>query len=325
MTTADETATGPLEVCKENPRYFARPDGKPFYLTGSHTWAALHDRLMEETPIFDYTAWLDFMERHNHNFLRLWAWEHATWMQFTRRRVTYGPNRYKRTGPGEALDGGPKFDLEQFNEDFFDRLRSRVIAAGKRGIYVGVMLFQGFSLDKRGKKDDGENAYNGHPMHAANNINGIDGDPYGNGTGHQVHTLEVPDITALQEDFVRKTIDALNDQDHVLWEISNESHAESVEWHYHLIDLIHDYESTKPKQHPVGMTGAPIRNAPLFESRADWISPVGREYRSDPPVADGSKVIIFDTDHAGHADPNPKCPWRCFTRGLNFIAMDNYM
>ena len=89
---------------------------------------------------------------------------------------------YKRTGPGEAIDGGPKFDLEQFNEDFFDRLRWRTIAVGKRGIYVGVMFFQGFSLDQRGKKQEGLNAFDGHPMHAANNVNGIDGDPDGSGT-----------------------------------------------------------------------------------------------------------------------------------------------
>jgi hypothetical protein len=281
--------------------------------------------MLEETPVFDYSAWLDFMERHNHNFLRMWAWEQTAWMQFTDRLVKYGPNRYRRTGPGGALDGGPRFDLTQFNDDFFDRLRSRVVAAGERGVYVGVMLFQGFSLDKRGERQPGRNAFDGHPMNAKNNINEIDGDPDGSGTGHQVHTLEVPEITALQETFVRKVIDTLNDLDLVLWEISNESHEGSVEWHDHLIDLIHEYESTKPKQHPVGMTGAPIQNPPLYASAAEWISPVGKQYRSDPEAADGRKVIILDTDHCGHANADPKCPWRCFTRGLNFIAMDNYM
>ena len=316
---------GPLKVCTENPRYLATPDGKATYLTGSHTWACLHERLLPETPIFDYSAWLDMMEGCGHNFLRLWAWEQSAYMQFTDRVVKYGPNRYKRTGPGEAMDGGPKFDLEQFNEDFFDRLRSRTIAAGKRGIYVCVMLFQGFSLDKRGKSQEGRNAYDGHPMNVANNVNGIDGDPNGSGKGHQVHTLYVPEITRIQEAFVRRVIDTLNDLDHVVWEISNESHRESVEWQVHLIDFIHEYEATKPKQHPVGMTGAPIQNDALFDSAAEWISPVGKVYRSDPPEADGRKVIIFDTDHSGHDDANPKCPWRCFTRGMSFITMDYYM
>ena len=157
---------GPLKVCRDNPRYFATPDGQPVYLTGSHTWACLHERLLDETPVFDYSAWLDMMSRNGQNFLRLWAWEQAAWMQFTSRKVKYGPNRYRRTGPGKALDGGPRFDLSEFNDDFFDRLRFRVLAAGKRGIYVGVMLFQGFSVDKRkvDAVDEGQNAFNGHPM-----------------------------------------------------------------------------------------------------------------------------------------------------------------
>ena len=103
-SSGNSGAMGPLVVCKENPRYFADPDGHPVYLTGSHTWAALHERMLEETPVFDYSAWLDFMVRHKHNFLRLWAWEHTAWMQFTLRRINYGPNRYRRTGPGAALE-----------------------------------------------------------------------------------------------------------------------------------------------------------------------------------------------------------------------------
>lgn len=321
-----QSASGPLRIHPDNPRYFKDGSGKVIYLTGSHTWAVLHERRLEETPVFDYAAWLDFMEKHNHNFLRLWAWEHTAWMQFTDRKILYYPNRYSRTGPGEALDGEPKFDLTKFNEKFFQRLRSRVIAAGERGIYVGVMLFQGFSLDKTGGKQDGCNAFNGHPMNINNNINGINCDPDGSGTGHQVHTLDVPEITALQEEFVRKVIDTLNDLDNVLWEISNESHAQSVEWQYHIINVIHDYEKTKPKQHLVGMTGAPIKNEPLFESPADWVSPVGKGgYRDDPPLADGSKIVIVDSDHIEPWGTDPKWPWRCFLRGHHFITMDPYM
>ena len=100
-----QPASEPLRIHPDNWRYFTDGSGKAIYLTGSHTWAALHERRLEETPVFDYPAWLDFMEKHNHNFLRLWAWEHAAWMQFTDRKILYYPNRYPRTGPGEALDG----------------------------------------------------------------------------------------------------------------------------------------------------------------------------------------------------------------------------
>jgi hypothetical protein len=82
----------------------------------------------------------------------------------------------------------------------------------------------------------------------------------------------------------------------VLYEISNESHPNSQEWQYHMINFIKDYEAGKPKQHPVGMTveWPDGNNDELFASPANWISP--NDY-ADPPPADGSKVIISDTDH----------------------------
>jgi hypothetical protein len=44
------------------------------------------------------------------------------------------------SGPGKALDGKPKFDLTKLDAAYFERLRSRVQAAGERGIYVSIML-----------------------------------------------------------------------------------------------------------------------------------------------------------------------------------------
>jgi hypothetical protein len=73
------------------------------------------------------------------------------------------------------------------------------------------------------------------------------------------------------------------------------------------------------------MTGAPIQNQQLFESPADWISPVGRDYLQNPPVADGRKVIIVDTDHIAPSSSDDRWPWHCFMRGHHFIAMDSYM
>ena len=41
----------------------------------------------------------------------------------------------------------------------------------------------------------------------------------------------------------------MGDLDNVLYEISNESHANSVQWQYDMINYIKIYEVTKPKQH----------------------------------------------------------------------------
>ena len=224
------------------------------------------------------------------------------------------------------MDGKSKFDLTRFNPEYFTRLRSRVIAAGERGIYVGVMLFQGWSIYSHGYG----NPWPVHPFNEANNVNGINGDPDQDGEGKEVHTLQVPEVTRLQEAYVRKVIDTINDLDNVLYEITNETAIFSKDWQYHMIKYIKDYEATKPKQHPVGITAFDSGRAgsmrALLESPADWISPqndgVSGDYQNDPPAADGNKVIISDTDHLWGVGANRTWVWKSFTRGHNPIYMD---
>lgn len=328
---------GPLRVHPENPNYFQNPaTGEVVYLTGSHTWANFQDRGVKgKTPEFDFEEYLSFLQEHNHNFIRLWAWEHAHWMQFAKpdEAIRYEPMRYARTGPGMALDGDPKFDLTQFNQDYFKRLRNRVERARGRGFYVSVMLFQGFSIEQKGTKGVDPkkgNPWDGHPFHRENNINGVDGDPNRNGEGEETHTLAIPEITRLHEAYICKVIDTLNDLDNLLWEISNESHGGSTQWQYHMIEFIHNYEKPKPLQHPVGMTFQWDKtnsgsNENLFNSPAEWISPNSDGgYRDNPPPAEGRKVILTNTDHLWGIGGSPEWVWKSFTRGLNPIFMDLY-
>lgn len=165
--------------------------------------------------------------------------------------------------------------------------------------------------------------WRGHPFHRANNISGIDGDPNGDDEGTEAHTLQVSQVTAVQESYVRKTLTTLNDLDNVLWEISNESNGLSKEWQYHMISFIKRYEASLPKQHLVGMTFCypDGDNAQLFESPADWISP-SDDSPQDPIVGDGRKVIISDTDHLPRLRRDRAWVWKSFTRGLNPILMD---
>jgi hypothetical protein len=324
-------AQGLLRVHPRNPRYLTDDSGRAVWLAGSHTWANFQERgVAGQTPDFDYERYLDFMTDHGHNFMRLWRWEQAQWMQFVSADtpIRYAPMAYLRTGPGTALDGKPKFDLSQFNPDYFARLRARVVAAGERDIVVGVMMFQGFSVEQKGTQGvdpNMGNAWLGHPYHGRNNINGIDGDINRNREGEETHTLADSRVTALQEAYVREVIDTLNDLDNVLWEISNESHTDSIAWHNHMIDFIKRYEADKPKQHLVGMTGSPITNPPLFASPAHWISPRGMDYLNDPPDEKGRKIVIVDTDHIRPWDSDPQWVWRNFMRGNHFILMDHYM
>jgi len=332
MTSRKQKAAGPLRVSPKNPRYFTDETGRAIYLTGAHTWSNFKDMgRSDPPPPFDFTAYLNFLQKHNHNFIRLWTWELSKFIYggesiFAGEPIYAWPFPWPRTGPGKALDGKPKFNLKLFNEDYFERLRSRVVAAGKRAFYVSIMLFEGHGLHASLPPW----CWDGHPFNIHNNVNGIDGDPNGDGQGLETHTLEIPGVTSLQEAYVRKVIDAVGDLDNVLYEITNESGAYSTKWQYHMIDFIHEYEKNKPKQHPVGMTFQWAKeykgtNENLLGSPAEWVSPNPEGgYRDNPPAPDGSKVILSDTDHLWGIGGNPQWVWKSFCRGLNPLFMDPY-
>jgi hypothetical protein len=316
---------GPLRHNPANPRYFTDDTGRAIYLTGSHTWANLQEIKLEGDPDFDYEAFLDMLQSHHHNFMRLWQWGHPEMAPWTEEKVYFSPLPFARTGPGIAQDGHPKFNLDQWNEAYFERLRARVIEAGARGIYVSVMFFEGWCLKWA---YPGSDPWLSHPYNLNNNINGVNGDPNGDGKA-DIFSLETPEVLTYQRKFIRKVVDTLNDLDHVLFEILNEipNEERALQWHYQMIDYVHVYEKSKPKQHPVGMTaeGGGQDNTLLFASNADWISP-GRgpeaEYKYNPPTADGRKVIINDTDHLWGHGGNYHWAWRSLLRGLNPIFMD---
>ena len=325
----DSAGVGPLKINPYNPRYFTDANGKSVYLTGSHSSYNLQDSAFVGqfvTP-FDYTNYLNFLQSHNHNFMRMWASE--GWGASSTVATYNSPMPYKLVSG--TYDNNPKYDLTQFDQNYFDRMRQRIILAGNKGIYVSVMLFQGWSTESKGYRG---NPWLGHPYNVNNNINGVNGDLNGDGQGIEVHTLQSATITNLQDAYIRKVIDTVGDLDNVLYEVSNEDYASALDtqWQYHVINLIKSYEATKPKQHPVGMTmqwsastGAGT-NADLFNSPADWISPFNdglSDYTNNPPAASGAKVIILDTDHLGPRPADHTWVWKSFTRGNNPIYLDD--
>ena len=314
-------AAGPLRVSSENPRYFTGGNGRAVLLTGSHVWSNLVDMgPSDPPPVFDFEAYLRRLCELDHNFIRLWTWELVTW-KWKQGDGYAAPHPWARTGPGTALDGKLKFDLESYDPEYFRRLRDRVVKAGDKGVYVSIMLFEGWGLQFC------ENAWENHPFHPGNNVNDVGQFLSIEGRGLDIHTMAYPAVTARQEAYVHKVIDTVNDLDNVLYEISNENHPASTEWQCHMIDVIHAYEATKLKQHPVGMTfqfkgGS---NRTLFESPAEWISPNDEGgYRDNPPANEGQKVVLADTDHLWGIGGKRAWVWKSFTRGLNPIFMDPY-
>jgi hypothetical protein len=229
---------------------------------------------------------------------------------------------WARTGPGVAWDGRPKFDLTQFDPSYFSRLRSRVAAAGKMGVYTSVMLFEGLCMHTFACLQ-GSNIL-GHPFDGPNNINGIDIN-----TPEDVQSLGASEaVLNLEKAYIRKVVDTVHDEDNVLFEVADEALPSSNEWQDWVISYVRQYEQEKGyEMHPIGKTqqvGPPTPGPEvLFNSPADWVSPAtGGDYLNDPPASDGTKVVIADADHYAPCGNTPLSGWKAFVRGLNPIMLD---
>jgi hypothetical protein len=317
-------ASGQLIAHPYNPQYFMiknDPEQKPIYMTGSHTWAEFQD-YVPTGQNYDYTNWIQDLYDWNHNFMRGWYWEDGY----------YSPLPFTQTGG--------KYNLTQYNTTFFDRVDTRVNAAIDKGLFVGIMIFQGPSLDDFWlpnnplNKCRNPNPWPVHPFDGGNNNNGIDGDPNHDNDGSETHTLQIPAVTALQEDYVEHVIDTFNYLDNIVWEISNESRWPSLSWMNHMINHVKSYEAANypGREHLVwvnnrgdwdGQSGRPS-NADLFNGPADIVSPNTEtdDYLNNPPIPPNDKIVIADSDHISPVQANEVFVWKNFTRGNHVLTMD---
>ena len=342
---------GPLTV-RPNLRYFMAGKQTAVFLAGSHTWNAFQDMGTSTSPAaFDFDSYVQFLKAHGHNATILWKKDLPTdcgwgaggiwhFTQFPWRR-TGGPDRQKM-----AADGLPAFDLSQFDQAYFDRLRARAVRLQQNGIYAIVQLFDSAQLIANRCRNDG------YPFTGVNNVNGVDDGYTGGASGTKSFTMTANNtISQFQDAYAEKVIDTLNDLPNVLWEISEEAPFESTWWQGHMIGLIRAYEgggawegttySPKPLRHPVGLGGLqyPGKDSFIYGTSADWIAP-SLTYNADFPAVvslnNQGHVVINDSDHALYfthfLDANGNVMnqrvrnyiWENFTSGSSVLFMDPY-
>jgi hypothetical protein len=320
-----EIATGPLHLLTSNPRYFTNDGFHAVLLAGSHTWSnGMEDRgTISSPPSFDFDGYMLFMKSHNFNWMRLWTSEMsiASTSDDPYEYIIAPPYKWLRVGPGKANDGAPSYDLTRLDQSYFDRMRSRIIQAQQNGIYVSVMLFNGYMWEFD------ETSTDGNPFESGNNLNSISCGKVCPSDNSQIPAA----AWSYEQAYLRKVIDTVNDLSNVMYEVSNEAGSPySDSWQASVIAYVKQYEAKKPFQHPVGMTcqynGG--NDTTLFNSQADWISPCARFLD-----AGGNKVIINDTDHSfgWHALQRAgqtgqiEWAWENFTHGNNLAFMDPYL
>ena len=160
----------------------------------------------------------DLAAAHGINYMRLWLDWGSTTDPDKAPTVFWNSQAvapYLRTGPGDATDGMARYDLDQFNDAYFEHVAALVDYAAGKDIVVQAMLLDcwhvGFGLSS------GYGAFDYH--RANNNINDLDWSAEG-------HWIDVDGpIYANNLEYVRRMVEEIGDRDNVVWETCNEKRA----------------------------------------------------------------------------------------------------
>src|SRR6266481_2908456 len=152
----------PVKLHPENSKYFLFR-GKPLVLlTASEHYGSVINR-----P-FDFAKYLDDAVEHKMTLTR-------TFLLFRELQNARNPSSpckpespdyiapWRRTGPGMAFDGEPRYDLEQWNPEYFQRLHKFLDRASELGIVVELTLFSNTYNDEVWKLN---------PLRPENNLQG---------------------------------------------------------------------------------------------------------------------------------------------------------
>lgn len=148
---------------------------------------------------------------------------------------------------GLALDGLGKWDFTQWNEAYFSRLRDFMQACRDRGIVVEVCLFNTFY-------DTDPGSWTSSPFHPSNNVQG-----YGPSSQFDAMRAVNANLTAAQEQAVRRIVRELNGFGNVYYEIQNEpfwnqpgtGDAAEAAFHNQFLGIIRNEEASLPYRHLV--------------------------------------------------------------------------
>ena len=238
-------AKEPIALAPQNGHYFFW-NGKPTILvtSGEHYGAVLN-------LDFDFDRYLATLMSDGLNLTRTFSGtyhEVSNSFGITDNTLAPKPNRYAcpwaRSGTPGCSDGGNRFDLTHWDEEYFQRLKRFVAAAQKHGVVVEMNLFCPLYDDS---------LWAASPMNSANNVNSI-----GNFPRTEALTLKHPRLVEVQVAFTRKVVGELNEFDNLYFEVCNEPYFGGVtqDWQYRIVDTIVATEKMFPHKHLISLNVA---------------------------------------------------------------------
>jgi hypothetical protein len=244
---ASYSRSQPLTIDSRNPHYF-NYKGKPILLVTSDQHYGAVTNLD-----FDYNVFLDTLAKYGMNFTRIYPGAYiekdGEYMPDNNLGARNGRQilpwvKTKTPGAHEVL-GGYKLDLDQWNNQYFTRLKDFIRKAQERNIIVDIAFFNGMYPDRW--------AY--QAMYHTNNIQGV-----GNCAFNEVQTLTDTALVRYHEAYVKKITLEVNEFDNVILDICDEPFQDGCPpvmynaWIGRLIDVILSTEKALPVKHLIAQT-----------------------------------------------------------------------
>ena len=236
----------PISIHPKNPKIFEFR-GKPLVLI----CATEHYGAVMNRP-FDFEAYLADAAEKKHTLTRLFTLfrelqTHNNPYSTCKPESTDYIAPFRRVGPQRALDGQPKFDLDQWNDEFFGRLGRFLSVAGDYGIIVEVTFLSNTYSDT---------VWALNPLNPANNVNM---DPDTSIRCPEYMSCRHEAIFRRQVAHVEKIVQETNRHDNVIYEICNEpygfreddlpSKEEVNAWQGELIETVRQVEAPTGRRH----------------------------------------------------------------------------
>ena len=247
----------PIRLHPENPHYFLF-HGKAVALitNGEHYGSVINAN-------FDYHRYLTTLESEGMNYTRIFggSYREVPGKSFGILRNTLAPAPGKYIAPWATsatpgyAGGGNKFNLDEWNAEFFARYKAFLAEAEKRNIVVEVTLFSSHY---------GEGQWKLSPFNSANNVNATAEIDW-----KKLHTLENGNLLAVQERYTRKLVREANGFANVIFEVQNEPWSDRPT----LADAVNSYLPPPGRDlYPNSVEVADLPASAWEAKVAEWIS-----------------------------------------------------
>ena len=251
----------PISLHPDNPHYFLY-NGKPTVLITS---AEHYGAVINGTP--DYKKYLDILQHYHFNLTRIFTGSYSEGIpgqQEDQNSLAVRPGKlltpWARSKVPGYVNGGNKFNLDQWDSHYFARLKDFCKEASKRGIVIEIVFFSA---------NYSPSNWRNSPLNRRNNINLTKSIPY-----NEIYRPVYKNLIHYQMAMVRKIVQEVNEFDNVYFEICNEPYwlkgipevdssihkqevtPEIYQWQQNIALTVKETEQRLPKKHLIAQNFA---------------------------------------------------------------------